>query len=71
MNYMTKDRTAYRKTPIYRKSVTKNRWKRWGIIHSLGLDYLYDVIYLPATNCSKCNVLLEQVEIKNIATTII
>ena len=57
---MVFDYKAYKKawweTPVGIRSRIKANWKRCGIIHNQGLDYLYDNIYLPATHCEKCNI---------------
>ena len=60
MNYMVFNKSqwhqVYKKTPRYKKLTIIANWKQRGINHNNGLQYLYDVIYLPATNCSKCNI---------------
>ena len=55
MYIMVFNRKEYMKTPSGIKSRIKSGWKKIGIIHNQGLDYLYDNIYLPATHCQKCN----------------
>ena len=53
---MVFDKKAYHKSPACIRSKIKSQWKLRGIIHTQGLDYLYDNIYLPATHCKKCNI---------------
>ena len=48
----------YNQTPLNRKKIRINRWKRWGIIFH-DYDLLHD-IYLSTTHCYFCKCLLNQ-----------